>query len=148
MSRKHTRRRVIVPMPPRGLRKKLAPDQVRDLGFCHLSNVEAIAQGRATAEVLWHWAEGVLIWLRAAQLMSEGEPEMLEQHDVVTAVVARYSRTGKIVFTGPELQLAKKGTMVMDLIAERVDMPTALQASEWGKARMHELARDAGRAAA
>ena len=140
MSRKRTRRRMVVPMPPPGLRPKLSRDQVADLSLAHIVNLDSIARGEATEELLWQWAGGVLTWLRAAQLLGEGEVQMDEQCELVGEVVRRYGRTGKILFTGPEYQRAKTGTIVMDLLAERVDRATALQAADWGEAQMNALA--------
>ena len=57
MSRKHCRRRAIVPLPPRGLRPKLTPDQVRSLGICHIQNLDAVASGRGTEDLLWQIVE-------------------------------------------------------------------------------------------
>lgn len=121
MSRKGTRRRIVVPMPPRGLRPKLTRDQVADLSLAHIVNLDAIARGEGTEELLWQWAGGVLTWLHAAQLLGEGEDQMDEQCQLVGDVVQRYGRTGKILFTGPEYQLAKTGVILMDLLVQWVD---------------------------
>lgn len=148
MSRKRTKRRHVVPMPPPGLRPKLARDQVADLALAHMANLDAIARGEANEQLLWDWAGGVLTWLRAAQLIGEGEEQMNEQCELVASVVTRYGRTGRIAFTGPEYQTAKVGTVVMDLLAERVDKHVAIEAADWGEAEMNKLAQSTVRAAA
>lgn len=140
MTRKHTRRRMIVPLPPRGLRPRLDHGQLVDLGLAHLANLDAIATGRATLEVLWQTAGGVFTWSRVAELLHLGEPEMTTQLHVIEHVILRYQRTGRVGFTGPEYQLAKLGVDVMDELARIVDRPTAVAAAEWSERRIERIA--------
>lgn len=145
--RKHTRRRVIVPVPPRGLRPKLAPDQVRDLGLAHWVNVDAIASGTADADTLWQWLGGALTWWRVAKLLSSHDAvryaEALSAMDaqclVGESVVNRWKRTGRVGFSGFEYQVAKGAAQWMDALAEAVDRHTAIAAAEWSEARLNEL---------
>jgi hypothetical protein len=139
MARKRTPRRVIIPMPPRGLRPRLAVDQQRDLAICHIENLDAMVHGDASEGTLWQVVGAALTWSRVAQLLGVGEPEMLLQMSMVTAVVERYGRTGKVAFTGPEYQLAKDGTLVMDELARIVDRPTAVVAAEWSERRVNQI---------
>lgn len=83
MTRKRTHRRHVVPLPPRGLRPRLAHDQLVDLGLAHLANLDAIATGRADSGVLWQTAGGVFTWSRVAELLHLGEPEMTTQLHVI-----------------------------------------------------------------
>jgi hypothetical protein len=148
MTRKHTRRRVIVPLPPRGLRPKLAPDQVRDLGLAHWVNVDAIAGGTADESTLWQWLGGALTWWRVAELLHARQPEryaealqaMAAQGVVGEEVVARWKRTGRVGFSGQQYQQAKDAAQWMDALAEAVDRPTAIAAAEWSEARINALA--------
>ena len=126
--------------PPRGLRPKLQPDQVRDLGICHLSNLDAVASGQAGEAILWQLAGAALTWSRVAELLRVGEPEMRAQLELASTLVARYGRTGEVLFTGPEYQLAKDGVQVMDQLAEIVDRATAVIAAEWSERKVNELA--------
>lgn len=139
MTRKLTRRRVIVPLPPRGLRPRLAPDQVRDLGLCHLENLDAVASGQATEATLWQITGAALTWSKVAEMLHLGEPEMLVQLTLASALVARFGRTGRVLFTGAEYQQAKDGVQVMDQLAELVDAPTAVIAAEWSERKVNEL---------
>lgn len=127
---------------PRWLRPKLTRDQVRDLALCHLQNLDAIAKGQADEATLWQWVGGCLTWSRVAELLGIGVPEMAEQLHLVKAVVERFGRTGRAVFTGPEYQLAKAGCDVMDQLAERVDRDTAVQAADWSEARCNAMAAE------
>ncbi|KQV85463.1 hypothetical protein ASC87_07165 [Rhizobacter sp. Root1221] len=116
---------------------------MRDLALAHVVNLDAIATGQADESILWQQVGGTLTWCRVAELLGMGEPEMAEQLQLLEQVVARYRSTGRLVFAGPEYQLAKRGLQVMDQLAAIVDRPTALQAAEWGEQRMNTMARGA-----
>jgi hypothetical protein len=137
--RKRCMRRKVVPMPPRGLRPRLAADQVRDLGLAHVVNLDTIARGEADEALLWQWVGGVLTWSRVADLLQAGAPEMRDQLVLAAQLVERYGSTGRVVFTGPEYQRAKEGIGVMDQLAEVVDRPTAVAAAEWSERRLNTL---------
>ncbi|MBL0720223.1 hypothetical protein JI742_10005 [Piscinibacter sp. Jin2] len=143
MTRKRCHRRPIVPVPPRGLRPTLAPDQVRDLALCHLVHVDAIASGQADAETLWQWAGGVLTWSRVAELSPSWDDSAREQMkaglDLVQAVADRWIRTGRVGFTGPELVAARQLVELQDAMAEAVDRPTAIRAADWSEATLSRV---------
>lgn len=131
----------------RGLRPRLTRDQVRDLGMAHTINHGLICRGEADESVLWQWVGGMLTWYRAAVLLGIGEPEMRAQLEMTESVLQRYGRTGRIGYSGPELQLAADGVLAMDQLAEIIDQPTASQACDWSEALVTEMAK-AGAAAA
>lgn len=131
--RKRTRRRLIVPLPPRGLRPRLTRDQQLDLGLVHNLNLAAIADGTADETLLWHYVGGVLTWSKVADLLQVGCSEMAEQVRVATRLVERYGRTGRVLFDGPDLERARDGVAIMDQLAEIVDRPTAVAAAEWSE---------------
>jgi hypothetical protein len=139
MSRKRTRRQVIVPMPPRGLRPKLDRGQLTDLALAHIANLDALAHGQADATTLWHAVEAAYTWSRAAELMGIGLHEMSAQLAMLESVVQRYKRTGRIGLSGPEYQLAKDGVDIMDELARLVDVPTAVAAAAWSEARIDQI---------
>lgn len=145
MTRKHTRRRVIVPLPPRGLRPKLDAHQVNDLTLAHVANLDIVARGQATEEVLWQWIGGVLTWSRVATLLQVGEPEMAQQLELTHSLVERYGRTGRGGFSGTEYQLAKDGLQVMDQLAEMVDRATAIAAAAWSENKVDQLVAECAR---
>ncbi|MBN8493415.1 MAG: hypothetical protein J0M00_18560 [Burkholderiales bacterium] len=139
MSRKRCHRRVIVPLPPRGLRPKLDKGQLFDLSMAHNQNVDAVAKGDANETTLWHLVESAYTWSRAAELLHFGELEMTQQLHMLEGVLARYHRTRRIGFSGPELELARDGVVVMDQIAAQCDRPTALAAVAWSEARIERI---------
>lgn len=139
--KKRCHRRVVVPMPPRALRPKLATDQVLSLGIAHMQNLDDIAGGRGTEETMWHIVEAAFTWSYVADKLQAGVPEMAAQLELATRVVERYGRTGKVGFSGVEYQVAKLGVEVMDQLAELVDLPTAVAATHWSEAQVDTLVR-------
>jgi hypothetical protein len=140
MSRKRCRRRIWAAIPPRELLPKLPADQVRELSLVHSSNLDLLATGQASEQVMWDLVSGVLLWSKAAEQLKAGVDEMLEQVQLATAIVQRYGRTGRVGLSGAEYQLAKRGVEVMDQLAELVDKPTAIACAEWGLLKMREMA--------
>lgn len=151
MKRRQLTRAELLARMPRAFRPKLRPDQLRDLGLCHNQNLDAIAKGKAEPSMLWDYIGGVLTWWKVAQALDIGAPEMDEQLEVATRLVERYGRNNRVLFDGTDLQLARTGVMVMDQLAELVDLPTASWAADWSEAEVNRMAaavRDLQQAAA
>ena len=64
---------------------------------------------------------------------------MADQLRLATRLVERYGRTGRVLFDGPDYQLAKLGTGYMDDLAELVDHPTAVMAANWSEAQLQRM---------
>jgi hypothetical protein len=138
--RKQTRRKVVIPMPPRCFRSKLTPSQITELGICHWAVVDAIQSGKATPQEMWSMAGAALTWSRIAEMLGTGTQEMRAQLELVYNVIDRFKRTGRVGFSGPEYQLAKAGAGYMDDLAALVDKPTAVIAAEWSEAEVQRMA--------
>lgn len=140
--KKRTRRKVTIPLPPRGLRPKLGPAQITDLSLLHWSNLNAIALGKADAGDAWQWANGALLWLRVAQILSRRQPaaygpalaSMERQVHAADAVLQRLARLGRVGFSGEEYVVAKEACDWMEALASAIDLPTAMAAAEWADA--------------
>ena len=139
MASKTKRRRVWVPLPPRGLRPKLKPDQVRDLSLVHLTNLDLMVKGQGNEALMWQVAEQTLIWSRVSQLTGHLQEEMYAQLLVVAEVVRRFGRTGRVGFSGSEYQTAKLGIEVMDALAEVVEQHVAIEAAVWADTVLDNL---------
>jgi hypothetical protein len=139
--RKRCHGKVWVPMPPRGLRAKLTKSQMLDLALSHHSHLDTVAKGEGTETTLWQLVGAALTWSKVAELLQAGTDEMRVQLEIATSLIERYGRTGRVVFTGQEYQRAKAGLEAMDDLAEIVDLPTAVIASEWAEAKVNELER-------
>jgi hypothetical protein len=139
MSRKRCNRRPVVPMLPKGLRPKLARDQMLDLAIVHISNLDDMAKGLGTPDLLWQITGGVLTWSRVAEKTGQHVETMREQLDLMRAVTDRWTRTGRVLFTGPEYQAAKRGVQVMDELALIVDRATAVEAANWSEDELQHI---------
>ena len=130
------------------VRPKLRPDQLLDLSLCHNINLDAIATGTAEPGMLWDFTGCVLTWWKVARLLNAGTAEMDQQLELATQLVERYSRTNRVLFTGPDLQLARDGVVVMDQLAALVDVPTATAAANWSEREGSRIANAARQLAA
>lgn len=142
MSHKRRNRRRIVVMPPRGLRPMLDAGQRRDLALAHMVNLDSIARNEADEVILWQVVGGVLTWSRIADRLSLGIAEMTLQVDLIKRLVDRYGCTGRVEFAGDDYDLAKKGTIVMDLLGEQTDRYTAVEAATWSEAKIERMAEE------
>jgi hypothetical protein len=140
--RKRCPRRPVNPVPP-WLRPRLSASQQLDLGLVHWQNLDQIAKGQGTPELLWQVFGGTLTWWRVADLLHRRnrgyEPALLEmraQLEVALRLAERFKASGRVVFTGEEYTLAKRGCDVMDALARTVDQPTAVAAAQWSEARV------------
>jgi len=124
---------------PTGMRPRLTRAQIVDLALVHHANHDAIRTGAASPSVMWAWAEGALTWSRVAELLGAGETEMGELLLTVEAVIERYKRTGRVGYSGTELQAAAYGAQVMDALAETVDAATALRAVHWSAQQVAQM---------
>lgn len=119
--------------------KPLRPDQVRDLSLCHHVNLDAICSGQADTGLMWEFVESVFTWWKVADMLQAGVPEMEVQLEVATRLCERCRRTGRVLFDGADMQLARDGVAVMDQLAELVDTSTAWRATQWSTAELAKL---------
>lgn len=115
--------------------------QRRDLGLVHMVNLDTISRGEADEATLWHVVGGVLTWSCVANKLQRGMDEMDLQVALTTRLVDHYGATGRVEFAGDDYELAKTGTVVMDLLAEAVDRPTALEAAARSEKRVERMSQ-------
>lgn len=137
--RKRCNRKRIAALPPRGMRPMLDAGQRRDLGLVHMVNLDTISRGQADEATLWQVVGGVITWSRVAGALKRGEVEMAAQLELTTRLVEHYRDSGRIEFVDGDYELAKTGTVVMDLLAEVVDRPTAIAAARWSERRVERM---------
>ena len=136
----------------------LSPQQVRDLALAHVVTVDAIAGANPTLQDAWDLAEAALTWSIVAVELRRRDPgnadlvsaleAMALQSEVAVAVIARYHRTGRVGFTGPELSQARAGLAWMDALAEAVDGRTAAMAAVECRRRINVMKAERREAAA
>ncbi len=142
MKRRPLTKAQLIDRLPRGLRPKLAPNQLTGLGIAHAYNLDDLATGKADEALLIDWVGAVLMWSRVSESIGLGLDEMAEQHGLVVAVIERYKRYGHIGFSGVEYQLAKRGRQVMDELARHTDRASAVAAALWSEAMLQKIAVD------
>lgn len=140
--RKRCHRRTVIAVPPKGLRPRLARADLQKVQAYALINFDAIVNGTAEPVILWDLVGGVLTWWKASRLLGIGESEMDAQLELTTRLVERFKRTGRVLFDGPDLQLARQGVMQMDQLAELVDTVTAAQAAAWSLVEVNRIATE------
>lgn len=119
--------------------KPLQPDQLQKLSMCHHVNLDAICSSQAEPAILWDFIGGVLTWWKAAQLLQAGIDEMDTQLEVAARLCERWSRTGRVLFDGPDMQLARDGVAWMDQLAGLVDTRTAWLACDWSQREVERM---------
>lgn len=142
-----TSQRPHIPVAYKRPRARLTPDQVRDLALVHNMTLDALAKGHAGPAVMWELVEGALTWSRVADLIHLDQDEMRGHLELATRVVERYGATGRVALEGMEYDVARHGVMVMDELASRVDVITAIAAAEWSERRLVVLMSATQRAA-
>lgn len=133
-----TRQELIERLAP-GLRPMLSQQQLVELGICHLEQLDAVATGNVGPDVLWDWVACMLTWWMVSRLVQAGMPEMDAQCEMVTRLVERFHRTGRVRFDGPDLQLARDGVAVMDQLAAMVSLGQAKQAAAWSEIEVDRI---------
>lgn len=129
----------LIHLLPRGLRPRMAADQVRDLAITHWSNIDLIARGLADERTLFDVLGSTFTWGHVAAELGCEVDLMTEVTHMATAIVHRYGRTGRVGFTGPEYQLAKLAAQAMDRLAAQVDHATAIVAAEISERRLAQV---------
>lgn len=129
---KTTRHHVTAPAS-RFIKLRLHPAQVLTLHVLHELLLDDLLQDRATEATLWELVAMAFTWSRTAELLGEGEPEIAPQLELATRLVERFGATGQVRLMGAEADVARRGTVVMDLLAQRTDPATATAASHWSE---------------
>ena len=139
MPRKHSLRQVTPVRLPAGLRPKLTREQLRALALIHISLVDSLVSGSASLELLWEWMAALLTWSRVAKECGVGEDQIEPAVQLAIALAARFELTGRVALGEEEQQIARDGSVVMDLLAETVDLDVAHAVSEWSRAEISRL---------
>jgi len=139
MSRKRCRREPVQAMPPRGLRPRFGPNELRSLSLTHIACIDAMARGQANEFNLSKWILAVYTWARVAEIIGAGIEEMRAQLHLIDAVSTRFLRDRRVILSGPEYQLAKAGLGYMDDLAELSDRSVSDAANNWVKQYLASL---------
>lgn len=136
-------RRAQPALPPRGLRPRYSAADVQRMQLAHTGNLDGIATGVASETVIWDEVTNALTWTYVSNALGVHQAAMERQLQLVTRLMDRYSRTGRVRYDGPDYQQAKTGVLVMDELATLTDVITAEQALTWAQAEMAAMVRAA-----
>ena len=135
------------PLVPKFWQPKVAPSVQNTSQIYHWQNLTAITRGEADELLLWDWVESGLTYSEMMRLLEvdgtdftgEAKAAIAEQIEIQPAIVARFRRTGKIGFSGTELNIAKAAAHVMDSLITMDRHGIAWAAREWSNAQMVTL---------
>jgi len=110
-----------------------------DAKLTHWDLVNRISAGGATTEDLWDWIETGFTYSKMMQLLAEDGSEFTPEAEAAIAeqiasyegVIARYRKTGRVGFSGPELLVARAAACVMDGLIDMDRHGIAERAAYW-----------------
>lgn len=132
---------------PKFWRPKTPPATIRTARIVHWDLVDRFTKGAATRDDLWDWIETGFTYSQMMRMLAEDGAEFTDeamqaiaaQLESYPAVIARSNRTGRIAFTGPELQTARAAAEVMDGLIGMDRHGIALRAAQWSQTQMDKL---------
>lgn len=119
---RHVRRR-------RTFRRRMHANMLVQLSTCLHINLDAIAHDQADVHLLWDYVSTTLTFSHIAAALGEGEPEMAAQLELGLALIQAWARTGRVLFTPAEYELARLGVVQMEALIERCSLPIAVAAA-------------------
>ena len=138
------------PLIPRWFQPKIDKSVQTTCQIYHWENITSITSGSATETLMWDWVESALTCSEMMRLLnkdgtdftSEAKDAIAEQLEIYPAVVARFRRTGKIGFSGTELNIAKAAAHCMDTLITMDRHGIAWAARQWSNAQMVNIKRE------
>ena len=138
MTRKRCHRQPVETRPPAGLRERFSSEQLRAIALIHISQLDALVAGADLAQ-LWEWMGTVLTWSKVAQECRIGEDEIQPVVDLAVLLAARFESDGFVVLNDAELDIARSGSVVMDLLAETIELGVAAAIGDWAQKEISAL---------
>lgn len=129
---------------PKFWRPKLEQSVQFQAKLTHWDLISRFTDGTANPEDLWDWMETGFTYSQMMRLLYEdGTPFTDEALNAISeqllsyeGVAARFSRTGRVGFTGPELLTARAAASVMDGLIEMDHHGIATKAALWSAGQM------------
>lgn len=134
---------------PKFWRPKLTDSQKLDCKLIHWDLISRFTAGTADSADLWDWMETGLTYSQLMRLLaqdgteftSEAQSAVDDQLLTYGAIIARYTRTGRVGFSAAELLTARAAASVFDDLAEMDRNGLAQQAAHWSVAQMASVRR-------
>ncbi len=131
---------------------KLDEGTQREAQIIHWDLVTRFTDGTATSQDLWDWMETGFTYTQMMRLLiedgvdftPEAQESLAAQLGTYEQIIARYRRTQRVAFNGPEYLIAKAAANVMDALIELDRHGIAERAVRWSMAQMANMPRFAG----
>lgn len=129
---------------PKFWRPSVTPGQQLDAKVIHWDLIDRFTTGAATPDDLWDWMETGYTYSQIMRMLAEDGTEFTgeamgaigDQMDIYQGVIARWKRTGRVGFSGPELCVAKAAAHVFDGLIELDRFGIAERAARWSTEQM------------
>jgi len=140
-------KRTEYPLIPKWFQPKVPPTLQSTCQIIHWDNITAISHGQADEALMWDWVECGLTYgemmrllvLESVEFTPEAQAAIAEQLECWPAVVRRFRATGRVGFTGTELNIARAAANVMDALIGMDRHGIAWAARVWSNAQMERI---------
>lgn len=134
---------------PKFWRPKLQPMSRLDCKLTHWDLFDRIRTGTATYATLWDWIETGFTYSQIMRLLTDDGTEFTQeatqalaaQLESYEAVIARFRKSGRVGFDGPQLQIARQAAEIMDGLIDMDRNGIAVQAALWSQVQMAKIRR-------
>ena len=132
---------------PKFFRPKLNPSQITTCRLIHWDAIALFTSGKAGKQDMLDWIANAFTYSQMALLLAadglefsdEAYALLAEQVEVIPALIDRYRTTGRVGFSGTELQIARAAAYVMDDMLELDRHGIADQAARWSVNQMKSI---------
>lgn len=140
-------KRQVYPLIPKFWQPKVDPVKQLTAKVIHWDLIDRFTAGTADEEILWDWIEAGLTYSEMTRLLiadgvaitDEAVAAIRDHLEAFPVVAKRFQDTGRAVFTGTELNIARAAAHVMDQLIENDRHGIAWAAREWSNAEMTKL---------
>ena len=140
-------KRKTYPLIPKWWQPKVTQSLQSTCQVIHWDNITAITHGTADEALMWDWVECGLTYGEMMRLLildgvaftPEAQAAIAEQLACWPAVVQRFRTTGRVGFTGTELNIARAAANVMDALIGMDRHGIAWAARMWSNEQMAKL---------
>lgn len=132
---------------PKWFAPRLTPDQQITCKVIHWDLISRITGTAATKDDMLEWISNALTYSQMMVLLIEDGRDftneacalIAEQLQIVPKLVDRYRATGRVGFSGPELQIARAAAYVMDDVIDLDRHGIADQAARWSVEQLKSI---------
>lgn len=140
-------KRATYPMLPKFWQPKVGASNQLTTQIYQWDIITRFTNGSADIETMWSWVEAGLVYSEMARLLKvdglevsdEAVQAIKDQLDIFAPVIKRFTNTGRVAFTGPELNIARAAAHVMDQLIAADRHAIAWRAIQWANIELGKL---------